>query len=117
MLTFRKNLKEILIHHTEMNDELNINNSSINEIIESLGVGELIISVVGEKKRGKSTFLNALLETTLFPSRATVCTAGVTILDHGENPEAEVIYKNNKIEKININSDNPSEILSKYITR
>ena len=98
MLTFRNDLKNILINHKNMHDELNINNSSILEIEESLNSGELIISVVGEVNRGKSKFLNALLESSLFPSRATVCTAGVTILDNGSNPEAEIIYKNGKVE-------------------
>lgn len=45
---------------------------------------EIRIAIVGEMNRGKSTFLNCLVSTKLFPPRARVCTAALTILRDGE---------------------------------
>lgn len=50
------------------------------------------IAVVGEKNRGKSTFLNALLGAKVFPSRRTVCTAAITVLESADNPEIELVW-------------------------
>ena len=114
MLEFRKNLKELLINQSKLQADLSISDAGIQEIIESLKSGELIVSVVGEVNRGKSTFLNALLGNKVFPSRATVCTAGVTILDNGIKPEAQIIYKNGKVETVELGIQSTNqEVLEK----
>ena len=70
MLNFRNNLKEILNNHSKIQNELGIKKSGINEIQDSLNSGELIVSVVGQVKMGKSTFLNALMSENVFPSKS-----------------------------------------------
>jgi len=117
MLEFRKNLKELLINQSKLQADLSISDEGIQEIIESLKSGELIVSVVGEVNRGKSTFLNALLANNVFPSRATVCTAGVTILDDGEKPEADIIYNNGSVDHIDFGDMEPSKKLEEIISR
>lgn len=51
------------------------------------------IAVVGEIKRGKSTFLNALMRGKVFPSRAQVCTSTVTVLVDAPAPTITVRYR------------------------
>ena len=51
------------------------------------------VAVVGEIKRGKSTFLNALMRKKVFPSRVAVCTSAVTVLLDGPKPSVKVTYK------------------------
>jgi tRNA U34 5-carboxymethylaminomethyl modifying GTPase MnmE/TrmE len=51
------------------------------------------IAVVGEIKRGKSTFLNALMRGKVFPSRAQVCTSAVTVLVDAPAPTITVRYR------------------------
>jgi hypothetical protein len=50
------------------------------------------VAVIGEIKRGKSTFLNALMGEKIFPSRSSVCTTAVTFLQDGP-PTIEAIYR------------------------
>ena len=78
MATFfktRNTLKNILQTHTDLAKETKVNDDVIKDVIENLKHGEMSVAVVGQVNRGKSTFLNALMGTKLFPSRASVCTA------------------------------------------
>jgi len=120
MLTFietRNTLKNILLSHTKLASETEVDDDVINEVVENLKHGELSIAVVGEVNRGKSTFLNALMGTKLFPSRASVCTAGVTILDYGEEPKAEIIYHNGKTKSFDLPVENPANTLVDIVSR
>jgi GTP-binding protein EngB required for normal cell division len=51
------------------------------------------VAVVGEIKRGKSTFLNALMRSKVFPSRAQVCTSAVTVLVDAPVPAITIRYR------------------------
>jgi len=51
------------------------------------------VAVVGEIKRGKSTFLNALMRCKVFPSRAQVCTSAVTVLIDSPVPTITIRYQ------------------------
>jgi hypothetical protein len=53
----------------------------------------------------------------IFPSRATVCTAGVTILDNGPTPSAEIIYRNKKPQRIDLPLEDPSAKLTEIVSR
>ena len=50
---------------------------------------------MGDLKRGKSTFLNALLGQIL-PSDVNLCTALLTILRYGEKPQAIVHFQGDR---------------------
>lgn len=61
------------------------------------------IVVVGEFSTGKSTFINALLQREILPSKVTPTTATVNFIRHinelgraSSEPVAKVVYKNNK---------------------
>lgn len=120
MTTFfktRNTLKNILQTHTDLAKETKVNDDVITDVIENLKHGEMSIAVVGEVNRGKSTFLNALMGTKLFPSRASVCTAGVTVLDYGDEPKAEIVFKNGKTKSFELSLENPSKLLVDVISR
>jgi len=117
LIEIRKTLQSFLNQHIELCQETGTNTETIHDLMESLKHGELSVAVVGEINRGKSTFLNALMGTKLFPSSAAVCTSGVTVLDNDENPRAEIIYKNGKIEKFNLDINNPSKTLMSVVSR
>ena len=113
----RNTLKDILSAHSLLATEIQVDKDVIDDTIEKLKHGEMSIAVVGEVNRGKSTFLNALLGTTLFPSRASVCTAGVTVLDYGETPQAQIIYNNGKTETFDLDIEKPSRTLVDVVSR
>ena len=116
-IVVRNTLRDILSSHSMLAEATNVKKDVIDDTIENLRHGEMSIAVVGEVNRGKSTFLNALLGTTLFPSRASVCTAGVTVLDCGESPNARIIYNNGKTTSFELDIENPSKTLVDVISR
>ena len=114
---YRNQIKEAIDKQIAIQKSLDMDQNDSNAIIDSLHSGELIVSVAGEINRGKSTFLNALMGDKVFPSRATICTAGVTVLDNGDKASAEVVFNNGKKEKIDLSNGEPAEILAGYISR
>ncbi|MEM1238298.1 MAG: dynamin family protein [Cyanobacteria bacterium P01_H01_bin.26] len=58
----------------------------------SLHQGVFRLMVLGDMKRGKSTFLNALLGEPLLPSNVNPCTALLTVLRYGPTPQATVYF-------------------------
>ena len=59
---------------------------------------EFYVVVVGEKKVGKSTFLNALLGRALLSTAVRECTGSVTFLRQGPEIDFTATYENNTIE-------------------
>ena len=114
---YRNSIKETLNKQIQLQHSLNMDQKDSQDIIESLQSGELIVTVAGQINRGKSTFLNALMGNNIFPSRASVCTAGVTVLDNGESPSAEVVFNNGNKEKIDLTGGEPAKILAAHISR
>ncbi len=51
------------------------------------------IGVVGEFKRGKSTFINALLGKEILPADILPCSATLNRIVYGITPEVEIVYK------------------------
>lgn len=59
--------------------------------------------VLGEFKRGKTTFLNALLGSNLLPTAVVPLTSIVTLIQYGEKTRSEVIFLNGDIKEITLN--------------
>ena len=115
---YRTDLKHLIAEQQELSEAASTETTALGDLREQLASGELSVAVVGEINRGKSTFLNALLGEKVFPSRVMVCTAGVTVLDHGEEPRAEIAYKNGKTEDVLLNGEErPDKILKKVVSR
>jgi Dynamin family len=73
--------------------------SEINHLLSSaanLRQGVFRLLVLGDMKRGKSTFLNALLGENLLPSDVSPCTALLTILKYGNTQKVTIHYHNSK---------------------
>lgn len=64
----------------------------LEESAKKLRSGTYRLLVLGDMKRGKSTFLNALLGENLLPAAVNPCTAIITILRYGEKPYVTVEY-------------------------
>jgi hypothetical protein len=67
---------------------------------EKLLADHFHIVVMGQFKRGKTTFINSLLGSDILPSSVIPLTSVNTILRYGERPEAEVHYLDGRREKI-----------------
>ncbi|MEM7725723.1 MAG: dynamin family protein [Cyanobacteria bacterium P01_A01_bin.45] len=63
----------------------------------NLRQGVFRLLVLGDMKRGKSTFLNALLGENLLPSDVSPCTALLTIIRYGETQKVSIHYKDGRI--------------------
>jgi ribosome biogenesis GTPase A len=68
------------------------------------------LAVLGQTKRGKSSFVNALLGARVLPTGVLPLTSVITRITYGETPAAEIFYRSGKSERI------PVELLYEYIT-
>jgi GTPase Era involved in 16S rRNA processing len=89
-------------------------NSSVNlieEVLTKISTNSFTIAVVGEFKRGKSTFINALLGEEILPADILPCSATVNRVTYGTIPRVKVIYKEGREETIEV------EQLGEYVTK
>ncbi|MBD2127054.1 dynamin family protein [Microcoleus sp. ZQ-A2] len=63
---------------------------------KNLRQGVFRLLVLGDMKRGKSTFVNALIGENLLPSDVNPCTAVLTVLRYGPLKKVTIYFKNNK---------------------
>jgi GTPase SAR1 family protein len=63
---------------------------------ENLRQGVFRLLVLGDMKRGKSTFLNALLGQNLLPSDVSPCTALLTTIKYGAQEKVTIYYNDGK---------------------
>jgi hypothetical protein len=78
-------------------------------VAERLGSGKFHISIIGEFKRGKSTFVNALLGAQVLPTGVIPLTAMAVEVAYGEKG-AVVMYENGTLQEIAVSS------LGDYVT-
>jgi len=84
-------------------------------IIEKLLSEKFKIIVLGEFKRGKSTFINAFLGDEVLPAYATPCTAVINEVKYSEEKRAVLYFKDNLDRKVNYNfKDELKEHIEKY---
>lgn len=67
----------------------------LNKISENLKQGRFRLLVLGDLKRGKSTFLNALIGEKILPSDVNPCTALLTVLRYGKQKQVTIYFKDN----------------------
>lgn len=92
---------------------LNIQNltSSIEDTLHRVETNSFSIAVVGEFKRGKSTFINALLGKEILPSDILPTTATLNRVTYGLKPLVKIQFKDGSEEIIAL------EDLSNYVTK
>lgn len=76
--------------------------SYIREAGERLGRDMFNLVVLGEFKRGKTTFINALLGADILPSAVVPLTSIVTMVRYGESVKAEVVFMNEDRIKVSL---------------
>ncbi len=78
---------------------LETDSADINLASKNLRQGVFRLLVLGDMKRGKSTFLNALIGENLLPSDVNPCTALLTILRYGSEKKVTVYFNDGKSPK------------------
>ncbi|MEM8637310.1 MAG: dynamin family protein [Cyanobacteria bacterium P01_G01_bin.54] len=66
--------------------------ADLSKLSQNLRQGKFRLLVLGDMKRGKSTFLNALIGENLLPSDVNPCTALLTVLRYGESKTVTVHF-------------------------
>jgi ribosome biogenesis GTPase A len=59
---------------------------------KKLATGQLHLAVIGQMKRGKSSFINALLGAEMLPTGVLPVTAIITEIEYGPVPSATIVY-------------------------
>src|SRR3990170_7065969 len=93
----------------ELGDSVPLHRGSV-ELAKKLTEQRFVVAVVGEFKRGKSTFINALLGEELLPVGVVPLTSVVTVVTHGPDQRVEVVYEDGTRKDIS-----PEEV-SRYVT-
>ncbi|MCR4429596.1 MAG: dynamin family protein [Tepidanaerobacteraceae bacterium] len=107
--------KDILIHCLKEIKGLSINiadklQDEIEYEIQKLVQNRFNLAVVGQFKRGKSTFINALLKARIVPTAIVPLTSIVTLIKYGERLKITVEFNDGKESQI------PLEMLDGYVT-
>ena len=96
------------------NVDLVTSNSSLREKLLSLkrkfASDQLNLAVLGQMKRGKSSFINALLGADILPTGVLPVTAVITQIKYGPVPGAVILYTTGAREIVDLNT------LADYIT-
>jgi ribosome biogenesis GTPase A len=89
-------------------------NDSLHEKLLSLEMklasNQLHLAVLGQMKRGKSSFINALLGAEILPTGVLPVTAIITEIRYGPAPNAAILYLNGRRETVDLDT------LAAYIT-
>ena len=91
---------------------------SLSDLGERLQQGRIHLAVLGQFKRGKSTFLNALLGETILPTAVIPLTAIPTFISHGEILRCSVFFSEGK-EPVEVSPSGSEELrsfLATYVT-
>lgn len=84
--------------------------SLLTEAAQRLKDETITLVVLGEFKRGKSTFINALLGRNVLPTAIVPLTAIPTIIRYGRDTEARVVFETGDVQAI------PAEQIPEYVT-
>jgi hypothetical protein len=90
---------------------LNASIQPIDDILERVQSNSFSVAVVGEFKRGKSTFINALLGQDILPSDILPCSATLNRVTYGVSPRVRIVYRDGREEEIAIDQ------LADYVTK
>lgn len=98
---------------SEFSRKLNLSKSVdlIEEVLQRVKNRTFNVAIVGEFRRGKSTFINALIGQSILPSDVIPTTATLNRVTYGLKPAAKIFYKDGQEETI------PYDQLSNYVTK
>ncbi len=106
------NIRETLLETVQMLSQANLSAGAarLGEISEKLSLEQFNLVIMGQFKRGKSTFINALIGAEIMPTAIVPLTSVVTILRYGDEAKATVLYLDGK------NQDIPLSEIPKFVT-
>lgn len=109
----KQNLVDDLQQLANFSQSLKLNQSVvlITDVLQRIKKESFTVAIVGEFKRGKSTFINALLGQEILPADILPCSATLNRVTYGENPLVIVQFKDGRKETIAIDQ------LEDYITK
>ena len=84
-------LEETIRIFQEMGDDAKV--QRLSEFKEKVQSDNFKVLVMGEFKRGKSTFINALLKEKVLPAYSKPCTAVINEIKYGDTPNAIICFK------------------------
>jgi predicted GTPase len=93
--------------------KLNLHSSIelIEQVLAKLSTNSFTVAVVGEFKRGKSTFINALLGEEILPADILPCSATVNRITYGTIPRVKILYQDGGEQIIEVG------MLNDYVTK
>lgn len=99
--------KELLSNIAALKDFVSGRNNQratrfLSEVYQKVEQNSFYLVVLGEFKRGKTTFINALLGEALLPSAVVPLTSVVTMIKYGEKEDVEVFFLDGHTKKISI---------------
>lgn len=86
-------------HELDRLHEMGLNDLDVQEVLDvkdRLEKDNFKVLVIGEFKRGKSTFINALMGKKILPSYITPCTAVINEVVYGRDEQATLYFKDKK---------------------
>jgi len=94
-------------------EKLNIEKSIqlLDDVLKRIENDSFSVAVVGEFKRGKSTFINALLGKEILPSDILPCSATLNRVTYGLKPVVKVLFKNGREQEVDV------EQLANFVTK
>ncbi|WP_293076004.1 dynamin family protein [Okeania sp. SIO3B5] len=97
----------------EFSQKLNLQKSIflIDDVLERVQKNSFSVAVVGEFKRGKSTFINALLSKEILPADVNPCSATLNRVTYGVKPLVQIKFRDGGIEEVAIDK------LADYVTK
>eukprot|EP00913_Durusdinium_trenchii_P022830 g21434.t1 len=96
-----RTLSELDRHREKMGDEaVQLAMDVVGDAKRRIGRNELYVSVVGEKKAGKSTFLNAILGGRLLSAAVRECTGTVTMIRSSDDIAFRATLENGRVESM-----------------
>jgi GTPase SAR1 family protein len=117
IVSILRELRETVDALQQIPDELR---ADIDEELGKLSTNEFYLVVLGQFKRGKTTFINALLGEEFLPAGILPLTAIVTFIRYGETKRAEVVFNDRHRQQIDVSEtrnyiseqENPNNKLS-----
>jgi GTPase Era involved in 16S rRNA processing len=118
-LTIREVLEDTLGIFDSIGAAFSSDSRKLLELKERINEGRFHLAVLGQFKRGKSTFLNALLDEALLPTSVVPLTMIPTFIKSGPVRRAVIYYQDRNKKTDEIQADEPEQLntfLRKFVT-
>ncbi len=76
--------------------------NDISELDEKVRGDKFYLVVLGLFKRGKSSFINSILESNVVPTGVIPLTAIITFIEYAENPSAKIYFEDNETKEVSV---------------